>query len=161
MVLISPILVNIINLWFFALFHFFAFFKKIAIILMGIRWYLIVVFIFLRISDLNIFYLLLASLVAQRVKSLPARQETLVQSLGWEDPLEKEMATHSNSFAWRIPQTEESDGLQPTGSQRVEHNSDFTFFTFLSAICISSLDKCLSKSFAHFLIQFFFVFVAL
>ena len=128
---------------------------------MGIRWYLIVVFIFLRISDLNIFYLLLASLVAQRVKSLPARQETLVQSLGWEDPLEKEMATHSNSFAWRIPQTEESDGLQPTGSQRVEHNSDFTFFTFLSAICISSLDKCLSKSFAHFLIQFFFVFVAL
>ena len=65
MVLISPILVNIISLWGFALFHFLPL-KKIAIILMGIRWYLIVVFIFLRISDLNIFYLLLASLVAQR-----------------------------------------------------------------------------------------------
>ena len=60
-------------------------------------------------------------LVAQLVKNLPAVQETCVRSLGWEDPLEKEMATHSSTVAWRIPWTEESDGLQSTGSQRVGH----------------------------------------
>ena len=49
----------------------------------------------------------LASLVAQIVKHLPAMWETQVQSLGWEDPLEKEMATHSNTLAWKIPWTEE------------------------------------------------------
>ena len=71
-----------------------------------------------------------ASLVAQRLKCLPAMQETLVQSLSWEDPLEKEMATHSSILAWRIPWTEESGGLPSTGWQRVGH--DFTFtFTFL------------------------------
>ena len=48
-----------------------------------------------------------ASLVAQRLKCLPAMQETWVQSLGWEDPLEKEMATHSSILAWKIPWTEE------------------------------------------------------
>ena len=60
--------------------------------------------------------------MAQRVKRLPAMQETQVQSLGWEDPLEKEMATHSSIFAWRIPWTEESGRLQSTGSQRVGHD---------------------------------------
>ena len=60
-----------------------------------------------------------ASLIAQLVKNLPAMQEIWVRSLGWEDPLEKEMATHSSIFAWRIPGTEESGGLQPMGSQRV------------------------------------------
>ena len=49
-------------------------------------------------------------------------QETGVQSLGWEDPLEKEMATHTSILAWRIPWTEEPGGLQPIGSQRVRHN---------------------------------------
>ena len=49
------------------------------------------------------------------VKSLPAMQETQVQSLGWEVPLEKEMATHSNILAWRIPCTEEPGGLQSMG----------------------------------------------
>ena len=63
-----------------------------------------------------------ASLVAQRLKCLPAMQETWVQSLGWEDPLEKEMATHSSILAWRIPWREEPGGLQSTGSQRVGHN---------------------------------------
>ena len=58
-----------------------------------------------------------ASFVAQSVKNLPAVQETWVQSLGWEDPLEKEMATHSNILAWRIPWTEEPGGLQSRGSQ--------------------------------------------
>ena len=62
------------------------------------------------------------SLVAQRIKRLPAMQETGVQSLGWEDPLEKEMATHSSILAWRIPWTEEPSGLQSTGSQRVGHD---------------------------------------
>ena len=51
------------------------------------------------------------SLVAQMVKNLPATQETWVQSLGWEDPLEKGMATHSNILAWRTPWTEEPGGL--------------------------------------------------
>ena len=49
-------------------------------------------------------------------------QETWTQSVGWEDPLEEEMATHSSILAWRIPWTEEPGGLQSIGSQRVEHN---------------------------------------
>ena len=63
-----------------------------------------------------------ASLVAQRVKCLPAIQETWVQSLGWEDTLEKEIATHTSILAWRIPWIEEPGGLQSMGSQRVRHN---------------------------------------
>ena len=64
-----------------------------------------------------------ASLVAQRLKCLPAMRETWVQSLGWEDPLEKEMATHSSILAWRIPWTEETGGLQQSmGLQRVRHD---------------------------------------
>ena len=57
--------------------------------------------------------------MAQRLKRLPAMLETWVQSLGWEDPLEKEMATHSYILAWRIPWMEEPGGLQSTGLQRV------------------------------------------
>jgi len=60
--------------------------------------------------------------MAQMVKNLPARQETQVQSLNWEDPLEKGMATYSSILAWRIPWTEEPLGLQSMGSQRVKHN---------------------------------------
>ena len=56
------------------------------------------------------------------VKTLPALQETQIHSLGWEDPLEKEMATHSSILAWRIPWTEELGGLQSTGSQKVKHD---------------------------------------
>ena len=56
-----------------------------------------------------------ASLVAQRLKRLPAMRETWVQSLGWDDPLEKEMATCSSILAWRIPWTEEPGGLQSMG----------------------------------------------
>ena len=63
-----------------------------------------------------------ASFIAQLVKNLPAVQETQVRSLGWEDPLEKEMATHSSILAWRIPWTEELGRLQSTGSQRVGHD---------------------------------------
>ena len=60
--------------------------------------------------------------VAQRVTRLPAMRETWAPSLGREDPLEKEMATHSNTLAWRIPWTEEPDGLQSSGSQGVEND---------------------------------------
>ena len=63
-----------------------------------------------------------ASLVAQMVKRLAAMQKTWVQSLGLEDPLEKEKATHSCVFAWRIPWMEERGGLQYMGSQRVRHD---------------------------------------
>ena len=60
-----------------------------------------------------------ASLIAQTIKNLPAVQQTKVWSLGWEDPLEKEKATHSSILAWKIPRTEEPGGLQSMGSQRV------------------------------------------
>ena len=62
------------------------------------------------------------SLVAQMVKRLPAIRETQVRSLGWEDFLEKEMATHSSIPAWRIPGTEEPGRLQSMGSQRARHD---------------------------------------
>ena len=63
-----------------------------------------------------------ASLVAQRLKHLPGKLETQVQSLCWEDPLEKEMATHSSILAWRIPWIEEPGRLQSMGLQRVGHD---------------------------------------
>ena len=63
-----------------------------------------------------------ASLVVQMAKHLPAMQETQVQSLGQEDPLENRMATHSSILAWRIPWTEEPGGLQSMRLQRVRHD---------------------------------------
>ena len=60
--------------------------------------------------------------MAQMVKKLPAMQKTLVQSLGWEDPLEKEIATHFSILVWRIPWIEEPGGLQSMAFQRVRHN---------------------------------------
>ena len=69
--------------------------------------------------------------MAQRLKRLPAMRETLVWSLGLEDPLEKEVATHSSILAWRIPWREEPGRLQSMGSQRVGHDwaTSLTFFT--------------------------------
>ena len=64
----------------------------------------------------------MTSLVAQRVKSLPTMRETQVRSLGRKDPLEKKMATHSSTLAWKIPQTEEPGKLQSMESQRVGHD---------------------------------------
>ena len=58
------------------------------------------------------------------VKNLPAMRETQVQSLGWKDPLEKGMATHSSILAWRVPRTEEPGGLQPMGLQSQTRLSD-------------------------------------
>ena len=63
-----------------------------------------------------------ASLVAQTVKRLSAMQQTWVRSLGWEDPLEKEMAPHSSILAWKIPWTAEPGRLPSMGSQRVRHD---------------------------------------
>ena len=63
-----------------------------------------------------------ASQVAQTVKNQPAMQETWAQSLGWEDPLEEGMATHSSILAWRIPVDRGASRLQSIGSQRVGHN---------------------------------------
>ena len=79
---------------------------------------------FFTLGTLHLSYFLLAwaSLVAQIVKRLHAMQETQVQSLGHEDPLEKGMATHSSTLAWKIPWTEEPGKLQPMGLQRVRHN---------------------------------------
>ena len=62
------------------------------------------------------------SLVAEMIRRLPTMQETRVQFLGWEDLLEKEMATHPSILAWRIPWAEEPDRLQSMGSQRVRHD---------------------------------------
>ena len=62
------------------------------------------------------------SLVAQIVKHLSMMRETQVRSLGWEDPLEKEMAIHSSTIAWKIPWTEEPGRLQSMGSLRVRHD---------------------------------------
>ena len=70
------------------------------------------------------------SLVAWRLKRLPTTRETWVRSLGREDPLEKEMATHSSILGWRIPWTEEPDGLQSVGSQRVGHDWAHTLSLF-------------------------------
>ena len=63
----------------------------------------------------------MTSLVAQMVKCPPTMRETRVRSLGWEDPLEKEMTTHSGTLAWRIPWMKEPGGLQSMGLQRVRH----------------------------------------
>ena len=84
------------------------------------------------------------SLVAQRLKHLPSMQETWVQSLGQEDPLEKEMATHSSIFAWRIPWTEEPIRLQSTGSQSWTRLSDFTFTLKFTSL-YEGFSDCLFK----------------
>ena len=65
---------------------------------------------------------MISSLVTQTVKRIPAIWETQVRSLGWEDPLEKEMATHANTLAWKTPWTEETGRLQSMGSQRVRRD---------------------------------------
>ena len=72
-----------------------------------------------------------ASLVAQTVKRLPTMRETQVRSLGWEDPLEKGMATHSSTLAWRIPWTEEPGRLQSMGWQRVGHDWATSLLLFI------------------------------
>ena len=77
-----------------------------------------------------------SSLVAQVVKNLPAMQEMQVQSLGWEEPLEKDMATHSSILAWDIPWTKEPGGLQSMGLQRVEKTEQLTLHTHMSSLIL-------------------------
>ena len=91
------------------------------------------------------------SLVAQMVKCLFTMQETWVQSLGWEDPLEKEMAIHSSTIAQKIPWTEEPGRLQSMGSQRVGH--DFTFTFRVSSLVIQGLGASAPTPKAHGLIS--------
>ena len=79
-----------------------------------------------------------SSLVAQRLKRLPPIQETRVQSLGREDPLEKEMVTHSCILAWRIPWMEKPGRLQSMGSQRVGQLSDFTYLLTYSHLYMTT-----------------------
>ena len=76
--------------------------------------------------------------VAQTVKNLPPMQETRVQSLGWEDPLEEDIATHSCILAWRISRTQEPGGLQSTGLQSRTWLSNFHFHTFLHRVAMWS-----------------------
>ena len=76
-----------------------------------------------------------ANTAAQSVKSLPAMQEIQVQCLGWEDPLEKEMATHSSTLTWKIPWTEEPGELQSLGSQRVGHDQGTNTMQTQCLIC--------------------------
>ena len=83
----------------------------------------VVIYIFWISGRVPVLFLVIAysseaSLIAQSVKNLPAMQETWVQSLGWEDPLEKEMSTHSSILAWEISWTEEPCGLQSMGLQK-------------------------------------------
>ena len=99
----------------------------------------------------NIFFLLLLqvldkdctsltpSLVAQRIKRLPAMQETQVRSLGWEDPLEEDMATHSSTLAWKIPWTEEPGRLhEVTKSDMTERLHTFTHRIFLCTLMFNN-----------------------
>ena len=81
-------------------------------------------------TEENGYLLQWASLVVQLIKNLPALQETLVQFLGWEDPLEPRTATHSSILAWRIPWTEEPGGLHPMGPTSL---TGPTLFTFIQA----------------------------
>ena len=78
---------------------------------------------------MNIYYNNWTSLVAQMVKRLSTMRKTWVQSLGWEDPLEKEMAIHSSTIAWKILWTEEPGRLQSMGSQRIGHDRATSLFT--------------------------------
>ena len=79
------------------------------------------------------------SLVAQMVKHLSTMRETWVRSLGWEDPLEKEMAIHSSTIAWKIPWTEELGSLQSMGLRRVRH--DWATSLHFTAVCRAPLYK--------------------
>ena len=83
-------------------------------------------------------------MVAQMVKNLPATQEPQVQSLGWDDPLEKEMAIHSSILAQRIPWTEEPGRLQSMGAQRVGHNWTTNTFTY-QVLKQENLTECHSQ----------------
>ena len=93
------------------------------------------------------------SLVAQTVKRLSTMQETRVRSLGWEDPLEKEMAIHSSTIAWKIPWTEEPGRLQSMGSQRVGHNWATSRSRSHSGWTTATRGKGAENRWKHFLLE--------
>ena len=98
---------------------------KSAFIWLNVQWRLKIFILKEKCRKSILFFLnwgIVASLVVQTVKNLPAMQETWIQSLGWEDPLEKGMATHSSILTWTILWTEEPGMLQFMGSQRVRHD---------------------------------------
>ena len=102
----------------------------------------------LSTSAVSLHYsLTVASLVAQLVKNLPAMQETRVRSWGLEDPLEKEIASHSSILAWKISWTEEPGGLQSMGSQKVGHDWATNIYS-LTRICAIFVNK--SYFYQHF-----------
>ena len=87
-----------------------------------------------------------ASLVAQRVKHLPAMWKTWVRSSGWEDPLEKEMATHSSTLAWKMPWMEKPGRLQSMGLQRVVRDQATSFLTeekTVNVLCFICQENCI------------------
>ena len=88
--------------------------------------------------------------VAQMVKKLPAVQEIQVWSLGWEDPLEKGIATHSNILAWRTPRTEEPGGWQSMGLQRVGHNWATNTHMFFSEVSLQIFGPFLKIGFSYY-----------
>ena len=100
---------------------------------------------------------LIASLVAQTVKSLPAMQETQVWSLGREDPLEQGLAAHSSILAWGIPWAEEPAGLWSVGSQRVRHDYVTDMFTLIAYTakklsgCNDTTNLCMALEFTNHL----------
>ena len=109
------------------------------------------------VSELSSYCLFEASLVAQTVKRLPAVQETWVWSLGQEDPLDKEMPTHSTTLAWKIPWMEEPGRLQSMGSQRVGHDWATSLVTilhparFLYLLMVWGIFPCLKNPLKHHL----------
>ena len=82
--------------------------------------------------NISVYRSLQASLVAQMVKRLPAMREIRVRSLGWEDPLEKEMATHSSTLAWKIPWTEEPGRLQSSGCKESDTTEQLHFLSLFT-----------------------------
>ena len=113
------------------------------LLLLDVFLYFLLDFYFQSINVLTSIYMNFLFLVAQMVMNLPAMQERGVWSLGWEDPLEEGMATHSNILAWRIPWTEESGRLQSNRLQRVRHYwaSHTTLCNDSSSYCVSSLSS--------------------
>ena len=114
-------------------------------------------YILTKLENREVIFVTKTSLVAQTVKRLPKMREIQIQSLGQKDPLEKEMATHSSTLAWKIPRTEEPGGLQTMGSQRVGHD----WVTSLSLFSLSLLLKdteIQSKSSDVFLVCIFMKF---
>ena len=97
-----------------------------------------------------------SALVAQRLKCLPGMRETQVRSLGWEDPLEKEMATHSSILAWRIPRMEEPGGLQSTGVAKSRTRLHFHFQrVYENKISVPEMQSTKHGCFAYIKIQRF------